>query len=486
MSSTSEQRLIPALAEALGQYKHVLEHVDPGCKGCKVLADALRDLVRYEVSFADALRQARDESKRARRAFENALRAAFPAEIATIEGNRRDGGLAAMSPEALGNLTVELVRELTEKHWDAEDQHAKERISAHEERYKQLEQELRQTKALLEQAEKRAVKTTSLADRLHQATPEIPSGLFDALLEAHMDLPTMLLFAASEKGELEFKVDDTLVSVVVKHPGASDPPAETRARKRQEIPNKPPPQPKAEPGHQEMVAPAAAPLPPEEPAPPRPTGATTMTAERIRQELAEAMSTMSLFSLERLKAASAGLAVPLERALKELTTTRLVEVVPSMDGDGLILPNDGFAKLVESVTVEPMVTHPLWISLGKQIRTSKERQLVAEALCPFLARDWELVMIWRPPKGGACWLTLSGAFERPAVGLLGVLLDAPPYTIPSYPPNCSTLWIVGDEEQLQALPDLTAGPDVWFGPPRRSGDDASWKPIRQSRATTMR
>lgn len=208
--------------------------------------------------------------------------------------------------------------------------------------------------------------------------------------------------------------------------------------------------------------------------------------EAMRAQLAETMAAMSLFSLSRLQAAEPGLQVPVQKALMHMQEARLVEIVTTMDGDGLLFPTEAFARLVDEVSLEPTTTHRLWVSLGEAIRDVDERQILAEALCPFLEKDWDLMLVVRKPRHGDCWLTLSTSWERPRTGLLGVLLGDPPYQVPRYPPRCSALWVVGTEERLAELPDPKPGPDVWYGPPRRSRSEDVWRAVHGAPKAPLR
>jgi hypothetical protein len=199
------------------------------------------------------------------------------------------------------------------------------------------------------------------------------------------------------------------------------------------------------------------------------------TPESMRRQLALLMTQGGLFSMERLKRAEPGLGVPLGEGLLALQSAGMVEVVPTTSGDALVLPTDSFRSVVTDLADNVVPAYQAWTAMRSSLKSPEAKQLVAEALCPFLALDHDLVLATVDPKQRFVSLVLLiPESQRGDLGVLVVLTGDGPYQPPEIPSRCSKVWVVGSEERLASYPEIPAGPSVWHGPERGSADSSSW------------
>lgn len=211
--------------------------------------------------------------------------------------------------------------------------------------------------------------------------------------------------------------------------------------------------------------------------------------DAVRHHVALIMAQGSLYTLTRLKASEARLGVPLGLALSEMTRAHLVKAVNTTDGDTLLLPTEAFSRLVgeQGDGKGPSPTHPFWSALTNRLPDEHSQTLLAEALCPFLARNYDLVNFRLIRKEGFVAINMSVPHSgHRSFGVVCVLLKAPPYPAVEIPPRARAVWITGEPDQLAQAPAVREGPDVWHGPAMASFDDSVWTPHRVRPGHTLR
>ncbi len=211
--------------------------------------------------------------------------------------------------------------------------------------------------------------------------------------------------------------------------------------------------------------------------------------DAVRRHVALAMAQGSLYTLSRLKASEGRLGAPLGLALSEMSRAHLVKSINTSDGDTLFLPTEAFSRLLGEVgdANGSSSTHPFWSALTNRLSDEHSQTLLAEALCPFLARNYDLVNFRLIRKEGFVAINMSVPHSgHRSFGVICVLLKAPPYPAVEIPPRAKAVWITGEPEQLAQAPAVREGPDVWHGPAMASFDDDVWTPHRVRPGHTLR
>jgi hypothetical protein len=502
------QYLSERLVEEIHRHGPLKQACAPGCGGCERLYENYHSLLHHLVALSEAVKDADDKSRRTRDAFEASLRRAYPKETRDLESNPRvPRQLSDYEPESLGEVLVSLASQSAEFRYESGVRYGEAQVET-------LREEVARLEARLAAAEQANTDLASVRRAMGTALHGIPDPLVDQLLSGKMSLFSFLAaLAGPSKTRLEMDgraVEVSLVGAAGKGAAASAPPPPppgNGSSKAAAPARAPTPAPAATATSNTPAAPAA----PSAPAPPAapsivandvgggPAAAEAvgtaggveegvtaqangvhMTAEQMRRHMAVRMTEGELFSLARLKRAESGLGVDLGKALMELEDGGMVDVVRTLGGDALVLPTDAFRSVVDAAGGEPLSSHQMWASMRNLLRIPAVRGLVAEALCPFLERDYDLMRCDVEKGKGSVWLTLSvPSGDGRSAGLLGCVSSPGPHKLPSLPPYCTTVWVTGDPAHLKDLPRVPPGPAVYYGPAQNSGSDDVWTEIRR-------
>ncbi len=458
--------LVERLLEEIDRHEPVKNIRRPGCDGCNQLYERYRELLKHLVAFGETAHTANKNVQRVRKVFEDALRRAFPKETNKLETNPRiPRKLENYDPESLGEVLVTFVRQLGEDKYTSGMHYS----DMEKER---LQNDITTLKRQLEEARKSSIDVTSVRKTIGSTLLGIPDPLVDQLLSGKTTLFAFLRELAGPTGT-RFELDGTTIEVrITSSSGRQTAPSQLNGLQPVENPEEKESDESSE--IEELV----------------PVGSDNRgtTAEQMRKHLATCMTDGALFSLKRLKRAESGLGIDLGRGLIELEQGGMIDVIRTLDGDALILPTDEFRSVVDSIGGEPRSAHQLWASMRHLLRDPKLQRAVAEALCPFLERDYDLLRFdLGKGEGGSIWLTLSiPSNAGPGTGLLGCIISPGPHRLPSLPPYCTAIWITGDQAHLKSLPPMPQGPAVYYGPPEQSGDDSAWVTIRSNGDDPMR
>lgn len=521
--------LTERLLEEVERHRPVQDLCQPNCRGCEQLYRLYFSLLKHLVALGQAVETTEALASRTRSSFENALRRAFPRETREMETNPRvPRHLEDYDPESLGEALVTFANHLGESRYAAGMEYSKNQVAS-------LQDECTALGRGLAEAKQSAIDVTTVRTLMGSALLGIPDPLVDQLLAGKLTLFTFLRELAGPGGT-RLELDGTAIEVRVlgkgegrassgegrasSHsrdsaegtlrtqgggdavgPDAVGPDAqapsipgvvEAGAALRGEVRGHPGEMADTEfqdAGGINLSAPRAHESLEGIFAPNAEAGASSraMAPEDLRKHLAACMTDGALFTLARLKQAEGGLGVDLGRGLRELVEGGMIEVVRTMDGDALILPTDAFRTVVDSVDGEPRSAHQLWASMRHFLRSAELKRAVAEALCPFLERDYDLLRFDLDKSGGAVWLSLSvPPSHGPHTGLLGCIVSPGPYRLPSLPPYCDAVWLTGSQENLKTAPSVPQGPAVYYGPAERSRSDEVWVAVRPVEGVQMR
>lgn len=506
------QYLSERLVEEIHRHGPLKQACVPGCGGCERLYENYHSLLHHLVALSEAVKDADDKSRRTRDAFEASLRRAYPKETRDLESNPRvPRQLSDYEPESLGEVLVSLASQSAEFRYESGVRYGEAQVET-------LREEVARLEARLAAAEQASTDLASVRKAMGTALHGIPDPLVDQLLSGKMSLFSFLAaLAGPSKTRLEMDgrtVEVSLVGPAGKGPAAAASPTvptgngssgSSGSSKATTPARTPAPAPAVPPTPAAPAAPSA-PAPPAAPsvvvadeasngaAPAGGTGTIEvieesavaqadgvhMTAEQMRRHMAVRMTEGVLFSLARLKRAESGLGVDLGKALMELEDGGMVDIVRTLGGDALVLPTDAFRAVVDAAGGEPLSSHQMWASMRNLLRIPAVRGLVAEALCPFLERDYDLMRCDVEKGKGSVWLTLSvPSGDGRSAGLLGCVSSPGPHKLPSLPPYCTTVWVTGDPAHLKDLPRVPPGPAVYYGPAQKSGSDDVWTEIRR-------
>ena len=485
--------LAERLREEVERHSPVRSLCVPGCSGCARLYELYYALLKHLVAWGEATRGADEMVARTRSAFEGAIRRAFPKEARELESNPRvPRDLKSYEPETLGEVLVSFASQATQSNYEAGVRYGTAQLETCRDDIAQLERRLADAVAS-------SLDVTAVRRAMGSALLGIPDPLVDQMLRGEMPLFAFLReLAGPAKARFELDGVTIEISVVAKgkggqgHPKPSAPSAPDGGKT-----------PSPQTAVVDKTDAASTPAGDEARVAAAPTGADArlglpessvsvpqaglMTAEQMRRHLALRMTDGALFSLSRLKQAESGLGVDLGKGLIELEQGGMVELVRTIGGDALILPTDTFRSVVDAAGGEPSSAHQIWGSMRNLLQTADQRRAVAEALCPFLDRDYDLLRFDAERGGGAIWLTLSVPSSRgTGLGLLGCITSGGTHRLPHLPPYCGVVWMTGTEAHLKDAPSVPSGPAVYYGPAQQSGSDDVWFPLRPMEGAPMR